>query len=228
MFLHRKLLLNELYVFPTLDQLLISEEWDLIDKKITVIFDHFSRIPNNQRDCLSEICFVLTYYCLRYCHRQQISAHYIMKMEESLQNLIEDSPLMMKRRVIAILYRVMKEVQKNKKNPTIKIVRKTQQYIEDNINGDVSLQAISDHLYLHPTTLTRLFKLETGNSIGEYLLLLRMEKATLLLENRSLKICAIANQLGFQSTSYFIQLFKSKFGVTPNRYRLYFNETTTR
>lgn len=215
----KNLILKELYGFPNLEQLMISEKWDEVSQKVTHIFNYLSRIPDQRHEHCAEAYHVLIYGCLRYCHERQISLHTVFKTHDIASgSFYTHSPAMMKVKINEILHQIMIESGSNKKR-TIHLVHKAKRYMRAHLDGDVSLQAISDHLYLHPTTLTRLFKSETGKSIGDYLLVLRMEKAALLLQDNDLKVLDIARRLGYQSTSYFIQVFKRRFGVTPVEYR---------
>ncbi|MDL2256554.1 AraC family transcriptional regulator, partial [Parabacteroides sp. OttesenSCG-928-K15] len=69
---------------------------------------------------------------------------------------------------------------------------------------------------------TRLFsriKDITGMTPNEYILHMKMAKATLLLKETTLTISEIAYQLGFSIPAYFSKCFKKQFGVTPADYR---------
>ncbi|MNJ02448.1 CFA/I fimbrial subunit D [compost metagenome] len=48
---------------------------------------------------------------------------------------------------------------------------------------------------------------------------LRMDKAAFLLVQSNDKIYEVAQNLGYMKTSYFIKLFKEKYGLTPQEYR---------
>lgn len=212
---------NELYVFPSIEQLLVSQQWDAIEQRIDKIFACASQLAKLQQEHLAEIDYVFIYSCLRFCHLHQISVHAIFDAYLTQKNNPSDvnSPAFLHKKWIAILQALRQESQHGHKKETISLVQKAQAYIRNNLDGDVTLQAISDYMFVHPTTLTRLFKTETGLSIGEYLLQLRMEKAVFLLEQKNMKVCDIARQLGYQSTSYFIQVFKQTYGLTPVQYK---------
>lgn len=96
---------------------------------------------------------------------------------------------------------------------------KVQQYLEHNLEGDVSLQTIADHVFLHPSHLSKIYKLETGEGLSQYLFRLRMEKAAFILNQHHLKIYEVGEKVGLPNTPYFIKLFKKHFGVTPQDYR---------
>ncbi|MEK5060543.1 DNA-binding response regulator [Paenibacillus sp. FSL H7-0326] len=104
----------------------------------------------------------------------------------------------------------------NAKSNTILLI---QQFINDRLSEDVSLQAISDHIGMHPAYLSMLFKSQTGENLSEYIIRLKMEKAAMLLKHTNERIYQICASLGYQNPPYLIKLFKKYYGVTPQEYR---------
>ncbi|MCC2689101.1 MAG: helix-turn-helix-domain containing protein arac type, partial [Rhizobiaceae bacterium] len=51
---------------------------------------------------------------------------------------------------------------------------------------------------------------------------LRLEEAKWLLETSDEAVEAIANEVGYEDTSFFGRLFRRKVGITPMQYRLRF------
>ncbi|UUZ83326.1 helix-turn-helix domain-containing protein [Paenibacillus sp. P26] len=94
-----------------------------------------------------------------------------------------------------------------------------QQFIEQHLAEDVSLQAISGHVYLHPVYLSKIYKLETGENLSDYVYRVRMDKATHLLLHSRDKIYEIAARVGYQRAHSFINVFKKHTGLTPQEYR---------
>jgi AraC-like DNA-binding protein len=56
----------------------------------------------------------------------------------------------------------------------------------------------------------------------DYVHALRLEEAKQILETEELSIEAIAQQVGYEDTSFFGRLFRRKVGLTPAQYRLRF------
>ncbi|PWM39928.1 MAG: hypothetical protein DBX66_01240 [Clostridiales bacterium] len=92
-------------------------------------------------------------------------------------------------------------------------------YIEENLGHNITRHSLSEALFFSPDYLARLFKREMGVSIASYLLERRMERARVLLSTTRKSIHLIAQELGYESSSYFCKLFKKRFGVTPNEFR---------
>ncbi|WP_185602192.1 helix-turn-helix transcriptional regulator, partial [Paenibacillus sp. 598K] len=99
------------------------------------------------------------------------------------------------------------------------LISKIHRFIETHIATDVSLQAIADHVGLHPAYLSSLYKQEMKENISDFIMRYRMEKASVLLRTTDIKIYALSSLLGFQNPPYFSKLFKYHYRMTPNEYR---------
>lgn len=105
---------------------------------------------------------------------------------------------------------------KNKANPTI---RKTLNYISENLEKEISLVSAAEFAKVKPVYLSRLFKEETGKNFIEYLTDMRLEKAKQLLCDDELNIKEITYSVGYADQNYFSKIFRKKFGMTPTEFR---------
>jgi two-component system response regulator YesN len=94
-------------------------------------------------------------------------------------------------------------------------------YIRENHKNNISLEDVSQHIYISPYYLSHLFKEELGITFVEYLTKVRIEEAKKLLKNSSMSIVAIASEVGYEDASYFSKVFKKMTGLSPNQYRKY-------
>lgn len=99
-----------------------------------------------------------------------------------------------------------------------RVIRKALNYIEDHYHEDISLESVSEVIFLNKNYFSELFKKETGKSFVQYLTEYRLEKAKLLLSIDGLKGSEVADMTGFQNDSYFITVFKKYEGCTPKEY----------
>ena len=86
-------------------------------------------------------------------------------------------------------------------------------------NPELSLQEIADHIGLSVTHFSRIFKTETGETVGDYITTYRMQKACQLLKETNQKIYEISEATGYSSPQYFSQVFVKQFGLKPLDYR---------
>lgn len=70
------------------------------------------------------------------------------------------------------------------------------------------------------THLARTLKQHTGKTPTEFVNTLRLTRAALLLATTSEEILVIADDCGFENLSYFYRLFRRKYGLPPQAYRV--------
>lgn len=104
-------------------------------------------------------------------------------------------------------------------NQNSNLIDEAKRYIYSNIEKDISLDEVAEHINISPAYLSRLFKEITGVNFVTYIKELKFERAEELLLNSNLTIQQIAFEVGFNTPAYFIQQFKAKYGYTPNRFR---------
>ncbi|WP_308639741.1 helix-turn-helix domain-containing protein [Paenibacillus silvisoli] len=98
------------------------------------------------------------------------------------------------------------------------IIKKTIYHMEQDYQA-LSLQSVAQKVYMTPTYLSLLFKLNTGKTFIEHLTDIRIEKAKKLLGSTHYKNYEVAEQVGYQDPRYFSQIFKKKVGLSPTEYR---------
>lgn len=99
------------------------------------------------------------------------------------------------------------------------IVRKTLRIIESEYMNNLSLTGIAERVGVHPNYLSSLFSRHVGESFGNYLTGLRMQKAKDLMDVSVMKVYEIAERVGYQDYRWFSKQFKQAYGVTPMEYR---------
>ena len=87
----------------------------------------------------------------------------------------------------------------------------------------LTLQQLASQIGLTPNYLGQLFKNNLDKSFSEYLLNLRLKYSKNLLKRSNYSISQIAGYSGFSTTSYFIQCFKNRYGITPKQYLMHKN-----
>lgn len=108
-----------------------------------------------------------------------------------------------------------------KKNSRYKtIVQTAIDYMTANFRDDqLTLAHISEKVYLSSSHFEKVFKDITGKSVIDYLNVIRMEKAKILLKDCNLKVEDISEKVGYQTSKGFIRAFKKYENITPGQYR---------
>ncbi len=98
-------------------------------------------------------------------------------------------------------------------------------YIDSHFNEKITLEDLADKVYLHPCYLAALFKKETGETFGNYLINIRIKTSKALLTKTDYSYSQIAYSLGFCSQSHFTKMFHQHTGFTPREFRSRFFNT---
>ena len=93
------------------------------------------------------------------------------------------------------------------------------QYIQDHYKEPLTVESLARMANLNTAYFSEVFKQETGISPYEYLLQVSFSAAKDLLLYSSMSCAEIACEIGFCSSAHFIQSFKKRYGITPNKFR---------
>lgn len=91
-------------------------------------------------------------------------------------------------------------------------------YIADHL-GNISLNHVADHFYMHPNYLSSYIKKHTGRTFAEILSDYRVAQAKHLLASTVLTVEEISSLLGYSEPLSFHNMFKRQTGVTPSQFR---------
>ena len=89
-------------------------------------------------------------------------------------------------------------------------------YVDEHYKENITLSDLSKHFYLNKTYICDLFRKHLKMTLTEYVNDLRLKTAYNLITKNGLKSSKVANICGYNNHSYFIKLFKRRYGITPN------------
>jgi AraC-like DNA-binding protein len=92
-------------------------------------------------------------------------------------------------------------------------------FLAENYRDDISTADIGRAVALHPNYAMTLFRRETGMSIWQYLIRLRLSHAQLMLLTTDKTVLAIALESGFGSLARFYAAFTRECGISPGEFR---------
>lgn len=99
-------------------------------------------------------------------------------------------------------------------------IRRGIEYIQAELKrASLSIKDVAEHIHLNPSYTSSLFKEETNQTFSEFVNRLRLIRAKELLQHTDKKVYEIAEEVGFSSSKYFVQVFRDLEGRTPNHYR---------
>jgi YesN/AraC family two-component response regulator len=99
------------------------------------------------------------------------------------------------------------------------LVKQASAYIQQNYTRSFSLVELSETIGVSKSYLSRIFKMDMGISLWDYLNRLRNQKAKELLLLTDESITEIAAEVGYEDVGYFSRVFREITGLSPRTYR---------
>ncbi|RUS46579.1 response regulator [Cohnella sp. AR92] len=214
--------IESLYRPPTLIHLLESKQWDGAREKIDEVFGFLElEKASVTREHLYEVYLSMTNAYLYLAHRQGALAEeiYAEGFDTRVDQSLILSPDRMRRWSLDLLEKLKLSLSDTDPYARGHLIKQVQELVTREIGMDISVKTIAEKVYLHPVYLSKVYKNETGESLGDYIIRIRMEKALYLLKHTNKKIYEITTELGYQNPQYFSKMFKKQYGMTPNEYR---------
>ncbi|WP_338787359.1 response regulator [Metabacillus sp. FJAT-53654] len=117
------------------------------------------------------------------------------------------------------IFQVHKKQLAIQQDPSLTPIMKAKIWINENLSKKITLQDISDYVYMNPTYFCQYFKKQTGKTVFDYITDLRLETAKELLQEQNLKVIEIAKSVGYQDSKHFSRLFKQRWGSLPSEFK---------
>ena len=96
------------------------------------------------------------------------------------------------------------------------IIRAVKEEVKTNYSDiNLSLNTIAQKLSMNASYLSNTFSTLCGQTLGNYITKIRMEKARELIENGEMKLSEIVDAVGYSDQYYFSKRFKKYFGYSP-------------
>jgi two-component system response regulator YesN len=121
--------------------------------------------------------------------------------------------------IVKVLDTFLDTVYESRNIKNSKLLGDALNYIREHFNENLSLESVSQQIFISPYYLSHLFREELGITFLEYLTRIRIEEAKRLLKDRNITINAIASDVGYDDPGYFSKVFKKNTGLSPNQYR---------
>lgn len=144
-------------------------------------------------------------------HNSQSLFIYLMRIEtlEETKSVIQ-----------CLIKRIFHCLEENRKVKYTALVEKVKEYIQANYSRDITLESVSHCVYLSKFHLSRVFKRETGQTLNDYLMHIRITMAKKLLVETELTVKEVALKVGYVNDRSLSKAFKNAAGMTPGQFRV--------
>jgi len=206
-------------------QLLSALKADDADKLGEAVDRIFANLAHNRPGGLKygrNMCLQLVLAAGQLLMELGVQSPELEAMEAELWEALFDKETLgeMKQLLESYLASAMGRIREKRTGKVANVVERIRSFIEQRYSdGNLTVADIGKAVYLSPTYVSLLFKQETGQTVGEYLTQVRVDKAKQLLRDPQYKFYDICYAIGYTDPSYFTKLFKKVTGVTPSAYR---------
>ncbi|CAK4829757.1 unnamed protein product [Aphanomyces euteiches] len=213
--------LDIIHAPPGLKNLLEAGRWEVVEQKLNEVFAELDEKWSDSWEHCLEAGYTIASCFTHFAHRNGHTLVGLLGQDIELLQSGEAFASIGKLRSWAFgaLGKLKEGTSNEVKNIRSVYVKKIQRFVETNLHDDVSLRALADHVNLHPTHLSKLYKIETGEGVSDFVSRLRMETACHKLKTTDKKVYEISAEIGYLDPAYFIKVFKRQFGSTPQEYR---------
>ena len=105
-----------------------------------------------------------------------------------------------------------------KKNIENALVTSIKDYLHENVYNVITLEDVCKHFNMSKSYICQLFKNETGTSVIDYYISLKVTEAKFLIREGNLNFTQISEKLGYASLHHFTRIFKTKAKMSPSLY----------
>ncbi len=145
------------------------------------------------------------------------------KLFAEIQTIEQSADPLKEFRKNMVLLRLLDFLLRNRSNPTRSAEDKIGdilEYINNRLTEKLTIDQISEQVYMDKFYLCHYFKKHTGLTLSAYITQRRISVAkNLLLRKNQLPVSRIAELSGFPNASYFSQVFKKSEGMAPAEFR---------
>lgn len=105
------------------------------------------------------------------------------------------------------------------KHTSSSLVEQIKRYINEHLSEKMTVDDIAHSVYLSSGYVSRAFRLQCGESLMDYVIRMRMQRAAELIVSGRYTIAEIASLSGYQDRTYFYRSFKKWMGCTVREYK---------
>ena len=165
-----------------------------------------NRLPLNRPFCLSD---------------PAVMKHHLLAIHRELTSRAKPDVVIVRNLIENLLREIARIVNASPRTPDAcpPALLKVRHYIESEYDKSITLEQLADMAHMSVPHLCLQFKKHFKISPIAYLIRQRMHQAAYFLQDKNIKISAVAHQVGYDDLFYFSKLFKKHYGSSPRALR---------
>ncbi|MBQ2696850.1 MAG: helix-turn-helix transcriptional regulator [Clostridia bacterium] len=145
------------------------------------------------------------------------------KLAECYGSGVEEDELLLQSLILELVHMLKRDSARENRLKNVRrsndvMIDKVIKYIKENLQADLSLDAIAAYVNLSSIHFHNFFKTTTGKTLHSFVEEQRIKKASNLLVTTDWTLTRISEECGFSSQSYFSYAFKRKMHMTPREF----------
>ncbi|WP_260405256.1 response regulator [Paenibacillus sp. 598K] len=194
---------------------------ELAEQAVRAIFEEFVRMSADAKPFIRTFCYRTISSLILMLQDANEKKEAVFGEEHDLWKRMDacdtlpDFHAWLRETTLAVCQRL--SAKRTRKNGAV--IEKIVHLLETHYAEPITIDELAKRIHLTPNYISNLFKAHIGESIIDYLTRIRMKRAIQLLKDESVRIYEVAEQTGYNSTSYFSVVFKNMYGISPKEYR---------
>ena len=161
--------------------------------------------------------------CVRECEKYETEAGSRKLFEETREKMdLYRTKEELEQFCVEFCYHLLEECIRQRKSGVGRVAKQIQDYLKEHYAEETNLEKIAEKIGLTSAYISTIFKKETGMTITNYLIQIRLEKAKEMIRDTNMTISEIAYAVGYVDTRYFSKLFIKNVGIKPVEYRRFY------
>lgn len=207
---------------PSLEELVLQEEWEKARARIDLLFAQL-KTQLNGRLLLEGIHAVWSALSADAVRNGLSLTQWTEYASELLNGWKTTQPETLHQCCLRVFDRYREQVTRQRHNHRMELMHQVEDYIAAHLQEELTCAGIAEQFHYHPNYLSRILKACSGKTLNEFIVKVRMNQASRLLE-QGYRVSDVAVMVGCDNFSHFSRLFRKVHGESPSQYRQHCGE----
>ncbi|MFI3214156.1 MAG: response regulator [Eubacteriales bacterium] len=207
-------------IITDLSNYLIAEKFNDFKHNLFLLKKTFLENQQITIDFIKSTCIDIVTILIVFCYNHDISFPLMELNQKDYYEIILQSHSIDEifDLILGFLKKIEDLLSENYKSAKLDAINSIKQFVMTHISEDITLNSLSNVVFLTPNYISSIFKKETGIGFKDYVLQEKMNHAKKLLAQNKYKVYEVAAFVGYKDVIYFSKVFKAQTGIYPSDY----------